>query len=110
MKTNKELNEELYFKLCDEQKKYKDWLLSLDPKEILCHSYEYVVREDIVFALEYTDLSDEQCKALLKSPDPLQEIYDVFDRMETDYMSTLEWCCEHAADLRIRKEKEVTRE
>ena len=104
MKTNEELNTEVYEKLSAEQAKYKEWLLSLEPSEILRHAYEFVVREDIVYVMEYTELSDEKCKALLTSPDLTSEVYKIFDHMETDYMPTLEWCMEHAADLRIQKE------
>ena len=104
MKTNEELNTEVYEKLCAEQAKYKEWLLSLEPSEILRHAYEFVVREDIVYVMEYTELPDEKCKALLKSPDLTSEVYKIFDHMETDYMPTLEWCMEHAADLRSQKE------
>ena len=66
--TNEELNTALYKKVFAEQEKYREWLLSQPPNEILNHCYEYTVREDIVLALEEYDLSDKQCKALLKLP------------------------------------------
>lgn len=46
--TNEELNTELYKKLFAEQEKFKGWLLTQPPSEILNHAYEYVMREDIV--------------------------------------------------------------
>ena len=61
--TNEELNTALYKKVFAEQEKYREWLLSQPPNEILNHCYEYTVREDIVLALEEYDLSDKQCKA-----------------------------------------------
>ena len=61
--TNEELNTALYKKVFAEQEKYREWLLSQPPDEILNHCYEYTVREDIVLALEEYDLSDKQCKA-----------------------------------------------
>ena len=64
--TNEELNTALYKKVFAEQEKYREWLLSQPPNEILNHCYEYTVREDIVLALEEYDLSDKQCKALLR--------------------------------------------
>ena len=45
--TNEELNTALYEKMFAEQEKYRDWLLSQPPKEILHHTYEYTVREDM---------------------------------------------------------------
>lgn len=65
---NQELNTALYEKLFAEQEKFKGWLLTQPPSEILNHAYEYVMREDIVLAMEYHDLTDEQAKALLASP------------------------------------------
>ena len=62
--TNEELNTALYEKMFAEQQRYREWLLSQPPDEILNHCYEFTVREDIVLALEYHDLSDKQCKAL----------------------------------------------
>ena len=37
--TNEELNTALYKKMFAEQEKYKEWLLSLPPDEILNHAY-----------------------------------------------------------------------
>ena len=40
-------NTALYEKMSDEQDKFRDWLKSQPPEEILHHTYEYTVREDI---------------------------------------------------------------
>lgn len=45
----------LYDKMKAEQDKYKDWLLSQPPEEILNHTYEYTMREDIVMCMEEMD-------------------------------------------------------
>ena len=42
--TNEELNTALYKKVFAEQEKYREWLLSQPPDEILNHCYEYTVR------------------------------------------------------------------
>ena len=73
--TNEELNTALYEKMFAEQQRYREWLLSQPPDEILNHCYEFTVREDIVLALEYHDLSDKQCKALLQSRSPLADVF-----------------------------------
>ena len=70
MNTN-DLNTALYEKMAAEQDKFRDWLKSQPPEEILHHTYEYTVREDIVMALEELELTDAQAKALLESPSPL---------------------------------------
>ena len=98
--TNEELNTALYKKVFAEQEKYREWLLSQPPNEIPNHCYEYTVREDIVLALEEYDLSDKQCKALLKSRCPLADVFKDFEKRETDHMdniwygfgSRVEWC------------------
>lgn len=42
-------------------------------EEILSHAWEYTAREDILLALEYENLPEEQARALLQSPSPLAE-------------------------------------
>lgn len=41
----------LYEKMKAEQDKYRNWLLTQEPAEILNHTYEYTMREDIVMAM-----------------------------------------------------------
>ena len=69
--TNEELNTRLYEKMFEEQEKYRGWLLSQPPEEILNHTYEYTMREDIVMCMEELELEPEKAKALLRSPCPL---------------------------------------
>ena len=87
--TNEELNTALYQKMFAEQGKYRDHLLSMSPEEILHHSYEYTVREDILISTGYNDLTDKQCKALLKSPCPLADVFKDFEKRETDHMENI---------------------
>ena len=95
---NEELNTKVYEKLFAEQEKYKGWLLTQSPEEILNHAYEYTVREDIVLAMEYHDISDEQAKALLSSPAPLDEIFHDFEQIEGDHMDIIRGCIETRAN------------
>ena len=48
-------NTKLYEKMFEEQEKFRGWLLSQPPKEILNHTYEYTTREDI--PVSYTHLT-----------------------------------------------------
>ena len=60
MNMNEALQQSLYDKLSREQDKYRDWLKGQPPEEILHHSYEYTVREDILMSMEavsYTHLT-----------------------------------------------------
>lgn len=102
--TNEELNTALYEKMFAEQEKYRDWLLSQSPAEILNHTYEYTMREDILLSLEYNDLSDKQCKALLKSPCPLGDVFKDFEKRETDHMENIKNTIESRANAVIRQD------
>ncbi len=73
--TQAKLNTQLYQKMFAEQEKFKGWLLTLSPEEVLNHAYEYTCREDILLSLEYNDLSPRQAKALLKSSTALADVF-----------------------------------
>ena len=47
--SEKDYNARLYEKMKAEQDKYRDRLLHQEPSEILNHTYEYTMREDIVW-------------------------------------------------------------
>lgn len=102
--TNEELNTALYQKMFAEQQQYREWLMNQPSGEILNHCYEYTVREDIVLALEYHDLSDKQCKALLKSPCPLADVFKDFEKRETDHMENIRDTIECRANAIIRQD------
>ena len=97
MNTNN-LNTALYEKMATEQEKYRDWLKSQPPEEILHHTYEYTVREDIVMAMEELELTDAQAQALLESPSPLADVYRYFEKLETGYMDVIRDSIENLAD------------
>ena len=101
--TNEELNTALYEKMFAEQQRYREWLLSQPPDEILNHCYEFTVREDIVLALEYHDLSDKQCKVLLQSHSPLADVFKDFEKRETDHMDNIRDTIECRANAIIRR-------
>ena len=102
--TNEELNTKLYEKMFSEQEKYRDWLLSQPAAEVINHTYEYTMREDILMSMEYNDLSDKQCKALLKSPCPLGGVFKDFERRETSHMDDIRDTVECRANAVIRED------
>lgn len=108
MMTNEEKLTALYDKLTAEQDAYRDWLKSQPPEEILNHTYEYTVREDIVMAMEELELNDTQADALLSSPSPLADVYAQFLKFETDHMDVIRDAIESRADtaVQLRREKE----
>lgn len=102
--TNSEINKALYEKMSVEQEKYRDWLLSQPAEEVLKHTYEYTVREDILVSLEFCKLTDGQAEALLKSPSPLSDVFDEFADRDTGYMDQV---CD---SVRSRADKVLKRE
>lgn len=103
---NEQLNTALYEKMFAEQKKYRDWLLSQPPAEILNHTYEYTVREDVLMSLEFHDLPDAEARALLKSPSPLADIYREWDKRETGYMDDIWETVENRAGSVLQQAQE----
>ncbi len=87
--TQAKLNTQLYQKMFAEQEKFKDWLLTLSPEEVLNHAYEYTCREDILLSLEYNDLSPRQANALLKSPAPLADVFKRWEKWETNHTENI---------------------
>ena len=95
-------NTKLYEKMFEEQEKFRGWLLSQPPKEILNHTYEYTTREDILMTLENNDLRLDQAQALLSSPTPLADVFKEFENRETDYMDVVRDSMESRANTLLR--------
>ena len=100
-------NTALFEKMSDEQDKFRDWLKSQPPEEILHHTYEYTVREDIVMAMEQLELTDAQAQALLDSPTPLADVYRYFEKLETGHMDVIRDSIENRADDVCRAKEEL---
>lgn len=103
--TQEQLNTALYKKMFAEQEKYKAWLLSQTPAEVLDHAYEYTCREDILLSLEDNSLTSAQAKALLKSPCPLADVFKDWEKRETGHMDDVWETVEARADTVIARAK-----
>ena len=104
---NEALQQSLYDKLSREQDKYRDWLKGQSPEEILHHSYEYTVREDILMSMEELTLSEAETRALLLSASPMAILYDKFSDLETGYMDTIRDSVEATARDEAKKLREL---
>ena len=104
---NEALQQSLYDKLSREQDKYRDWLKGQPPEEILHHSYEYTVREDILMSMEDLTLSEAETRALLLSPSPMAILYDKFSDLETGYMDTIRDSIEDTAKDEAKKLRDL---
>ena len=103
--TDEELNTALYEKMFAEQEKYREWLLSQPPEEILNHTYEYTMREDILLSLEYDDIDGALAQALLSSPCPLEEVFRAFESVEDGHMAAIRDCIIDRAGKELEKQR-----
>ena len=104
---NPDKNAVLYEKMAAEQDKFRDWLKSQPPEEILKHTYEYTVREDILMAMEALDLPQSRAAALLASPSPLADVYKEFSDRETSYMDVVRDSIEQRAEAALDAQREL---
>ena len=88
-----------------EQERYRQHLLTLPPEEILDCAYAYTTREDILLSLEYNDLTSKQCQALLKSPCPLSDVFQAWEKCESAHMEELWSVVEDRANTVIQAAK-----
>lgn len=100
----------LFEKMSAEQDKYRDWLLGQSPAEVLNHTYEYTIREDILCFIKGNDLSDKQANALLKSASPLADIYKDFDKRDYSFMNEIRDTVESKANQILGKDTDKSTE
>ena len=105
--TGEELCTKLYQRMSAEQEQYRKWLLGQPPGDILNHAAEYTVREDIVMEMSALKLPEAQVRALLKSHNPLADIYKEWNKVETHHMEDLRDVIEARADAVIQAEKKA---
>ena len=96
--TSEQLNTALYNKMYAEQEQFKSMLRSSSPEVVMQHSYELVMREDILLSLEENDLTPKQCKALLKLKEPLSDLFLAWENGESNHMQEVLSCIENKAD------------
>lgn len=99
-------NDLLYDKLFEEQEEYRRWLLSQSPEVILNNCYEYSIREDLLLALEYLELEENEAKALLEKGVSLIDLYKDYERRETDHMQDMRDTIEYRVGKILRENKE----
>lgn len=101
---NEDLSAVLLEKFSAEQDKYREWLLSQPPEEILNHTYEYTVREDILCTVENSEFPEKMVAALLRGDVSIADIYKDFTKGETDYMNIIRATLESRGNAILRDE------
>ena len=100
--------EQLTDKMTAEFNSFRDWLLTQPPEEILNHAYEYSTKQDIMLNVADADLSPAQIETLLRSPNPLEDVYHDsthVDNTERNY--ALCQIIEQRADIEMEKQRAV---
>ena len=86
MISTEQLSKAVYDRMYAEQQAFRKELLQMKPEDILDQAYVYAVREDILCAMENTELSMRQAYALLVTETPLAQVYKHYLSKDTDYM------------------------
>ena len=105
--TTEQLSKAVYDKMHAEQQAFRHELLKMKPEEILDQAYVYAVREDILCAMENTELSMRQAYALLVVDTPLAYVYKTYVGKETDYMENINDSLEDFANDMAKIHKET---
>lgn len=99
------LNQRLTDKVQRELSAFLEEMLEKPPQEIYDAAYQIALKNDIAECFSETDYSPQAAKALLKSPNLLQEVYDEW--LETDYthMEDLRQTITDFKDYMVKTEK-----
>ena len=92
--------------MAGEQQKYRAWLTTLPPDEILDHAAEFTIREDILVEMEVVELPTEQAAALLASPTPLADVYREWGKVETHHMEDIRDVIENCTEELAKRGRE----
>lgn len=95
MRNTKTANERLIDKMSAEYNGFLDYLRGLTPEQVIEHSYEKVMKEDLVFSIMEEPLSEKQARTLLKKQYPLEECFIEWQKSEYSYMPDLRAAIEH---------------
>ena len=98
-----EIYEKLYDRVCAEQEKYVEWLLSQPRIEIMRQSYEFAMREDILMIFENAEIEPEHAQALFDKGTTLADLFHEFEDLETNHMQTIRDMIEGRAKNIIRE-------
>jgi len=107
--TNAELNTMLYNKMCKEFEAFENELLNKEPIEVLQCAYGYIIRKDILYAIEDNDLTDKECKVLLSEKHPLDSLYSYWLDSDFSYMDEIRDAIRAKAEEILKEKAKTTR-
>jgi len=106
--TEMDIRNQLYEKLEQEFKEYIDDMKNNEPEVIVNSAYEIVFKEEIItmFYPESERFDIEEIKALNKTKEPLNEMYEAWMDSDVGINSILEDSIEDRLDELVKEQKE----
>lgn len=103
---NKEaLNQRLADKVQRELSAFREETLGKSPQEIYDAAYQIVTKTEIAECLSKPDYSPQAARAMMKSPNLLQEIYDEWLSTDDSHMEELSQTITDFKDYMVKTEK-----
>ena len=99
------LNQRLTDKVQRELSAFREEMQGKPPQEIYDMAYQIVIKNDIAECFSNTDYSPQTVKALMKSPNLLQEIYDEWLGRDYSHMDDLRQTIADFKDYMVKTEK-----
>lgn len=90
------LKQRVQEKLINEYNDFISELKNENPQVILERAYEKVCKQEIVYTFERTNPSANECKALLKCPNILNDCYDEWLKSDDNFNELLEYAIENS--------------
>ena len=106
----RDYNRLLYEKSVSEYTDFITELKSMTSDEIIEHSYEKVIKEDLVTLLENNDIDQDKAKSLYLKKHPLDYIYQEWLDKDCSHMEMLEDTINDSAERATKERKEKSKE
>lgn len=99
------LNQKLAEKVERELADFREDILSKSPQEVYNAAYQIILKNDIAECFSDVDYSPQAAKALMKSPNLLQDIYEEWIGREDSHMDKLRQTVADFESYMVKTEK-----
>ena len=99
------LNQKLAERVERELADFREDILSKSPQEIYDAAYQIILKNDIAECFSDADYSPQAAKALMKSPNLLQDIYEEWIEREDSHMDELRQTVADFKSYMVKTEK-----
>ena len=102
------LNQKLAERVEPELADFREDILSKSPQEVYDAAYQIIIKSDIAECFSEADYSPQAAKALMKSPNLLQDIYEEWLGREDSHMEDLRQTVADFKSYMVKTEKILT--